>query len=173
MKTEALEVLKNRRAIRRYKSEQVSREELEAVLEAGTYAPTGVGTQGVQIIAVQSPEYLARVKALNASVLGRDGDPYYGAPTIILVLETEECKTHTLDGAAACTNMLNAAYAVGLGSCWIHRCREMFESEEGKQLLKEWGLSENMTGVASLALGYADCEQPKPKPRREGYAIIV
>ncbi len=173
MKTEALEVLKNRRAIRKYKAEQITKEELDAVLEAGTYAPTGVGTQGVQIIAVQSPEYLAKVKALNAGVLDRDGDPYYGAPTVVLVLETSECKTHVLDGAAACTNMLNAAYAAGLGSCWIHRCKEMFESEEGKALLREWGLPDDMTGVASLALGYADCEQPTPKPRREGYAVVV
>ena len=173
MKKEALEVMKNRRAIRQYRKDQISKEELAAVLEAGTYAPTGVGTQGVQIIAVQSPEYLERVKALNAGVMGRDGDPYYGAPTVILVLETSECKTHTVDGAAACMNMLNAAYAVGLGSCWIHRCREMFESEEGKQLLREWGLSDDMTGVASLALGYADCEHPAAKPRRAGYAIVV
>ena len=173
MKEEALEVLKNRRAIRRYKPDQITKEELDAVLEAGTYAPTGVGTQGVQIIAVQSPEYLAKVKAMNAAVLGRDGDPYYGAPTVVLVLETSACRTHTLDGAAVCTNMLNAAYAVGLGSCWIHRCKEMFESEEGKQLLREWGLDDDMVGVASLALGYPDCEHPVPKPRREGYAIVV
>ena len=168
MKTEALEVLKNRRAIRRYKSEQVSREELEAVLEAGTYAPTGVGTQGVQIIAVQSPEYLARVKALNASVLGRDGDPYYGAPTIILVLETEECKTHTLDGAAACTNMLNAAYAAGLGSCWIHRAKEVFEDEEGRAILREIGIPDEYEGIGNLVLGYAAVENKAVPERREG-----
>ena len=170
---EALEALKNRRAIRKFKAEQVRKEELDAVLEAGTFAPTGVGTQGVQIIAVQSPEYVARVDALNAKVIGKDIHPYYGAPTIILILETEACVTHELDGAAVCTNMLNAAYAVGLGSCWIHRCKQMFEMEEGKQLLKEWGLPENLTGVASIALGYADCEQPTPKPRREGYVVRV
>ena len=170
---EALEALKNRRAIRKFKAEQVRKEELDAVLEAGTFAPTGAGTQGVQIIAVQSPEYVARVDALNAKVIGKDIHPYYGAPTIILILETEACVTHELDGAAVCTNMLNAAYAVGLGSCWIHRCKQMFEMEEGKQLLKEWGLPENLTGVASIALGYADCEQPTPKPRREGYVVRV
>ncbi len=173
MKNEALEVLKNRRAIRKYKADQIKDEELDAVLEAGTFAPTGAGTQGVQIVAVQSPEYLKRVVALNAAILGKDTNPYYGAPTVILVLETENCKTHTYDGSAVCTNLVNAAYAVGLGSCWIHRCKEMFETEEGKQLLREWGLPENLKGVASLALGYADCPQPEPKPRREGYAIKV
>lgn len=170
---DALEVLKNRRAIRKYKPDQIKDEELQAVVEAGTFAPTGAGTQGVQIIVVQSPEYVARVDALNAKVIGKDMHPYYGAPTIILVLETAECKTHELDGAAVCTNMLNAAYATGLGSCWIHRCKQMFEMEEGKELLKEWGLPEDLTGVASLALGYADCEQPVPRPRRDGYVIKV
>lgn len=173
MKTEALEVLKNRRAIRKYKSEQITDEELNAVVEAGMFAPTGAGTQGVQIVVVQSPEYVARVDALNAKVIGKDIHPYYGAPTIILVFETEECFTHELDGAAVCTNMLNAAYAAGLGSCWIHRCKPMFELEEGKELLKEWGLPETLTGVASMALGYADCEHPVAKPRKEGYCVRV
>ena len=173
MKTEALEVLKNRRAIRKYKVDQIKEEELNAVVEAGTFAPTGAGTQGVQVVVVQTPEYRDRVAALNAKVFGKDMDPYYGAPTIILVFETPECFTHELDGAAVCTNMLNAAYAVGLGSCWIHRCKQMFEMEEGKELLKEWGLPENLVGVASMALGYADCEHPVPKPRKEGYVVRV
>ncbi|MBE6019183.1 MAG: diguanylate cyclase [Clostridiales bacterium] len=174
MKKEALEVLENRRSIRKYKAEQITDEELKAVLEAGTFAPTGGGTQGVQIVAVQSPEYVARVDALNAKVIGKeDIHPYYGAPTIILVFETAECFTHELDGAAVCTNMVNAAYAAGLGSCWINRCKQMFELEEGKALLKEWGLPEDLSGVASMSLGYADCEQPVPKPRKEGYFVIV
>ena len=173
MKTEALEVLKNRRAIRKFKADQITEEELNAVVEAGTFAPTGGGTQGVQIVVVQSPEYVAKVDALNAKVIGKDMHPYYGAPTIILVFETEESFTHELDGAAVCTNMLNAAYAAGLGSCWIHRCKPMFEMEEGKELLREWGLPENLTGVASMALGYADCEQPAAKPRKEGYVVRV
>ena len=148
MKNEALEVLRNRRAIRKYKADQITDEELQVVLEAGTFAPTGGGTQGVQIVAVQSPEYVARVDALNAKVIGKDMHPYYGAPTIVLVLETADSFTHELDGASVCTNMLNAAYAAGLGSCWIHRCKQMFEMEEGKELLKEWGLPEDLVGVA-------------------------
>ena len=174
MKLEALEVLKNRRAIRAYKPDQITDEELNAVLEAGTYAPTGAGTQGVQIVAVQSPENVAAVDALNAKVLNNPkAHPYYGAPTIILVFETEACFTHELDGAAVCTNMLNAAYAVGLGSCWIHRCKQMFELPEGKALLKQWGLPETLTGVASIALGYAACEQPAAKPRKADYIVRV
>ena len=174
MKTEALEVLKNRRAIRKFKPDQVGEDELNAVLEAGTFAPTGGGTQGVQIVAVQTPEYVAAVDALNAKVLGKpEMHPYYGAPTIILIFETEKSFTHELDGAAVCTNMVNAAYAAGLGSCWIHRCKQMFEMEEGKELLRKWGLPDNLTGVASIALGYADCEQPEAKPRKADYVVRV
>ena len=170
MKMEALEVLKERRSVRAFKPEQISDEALNAVLEAGTYAPTGKGTQAVKIVAVQSPEYVARVDALNAKVLNSPGaHPYYGAPTILLIFETPECVTPTLDGAAVCTNLLNAAYAAGLGSCWINRCQYMFALPEGKALLKEWGLPEDLTGVASIALGYADCELPKPKPRKADY----
>ena len=174
VKEEALEVLKNRRAIRKFKAEQIREEELQMVLEAGTFAPTGAGTQGVQIVAVQSPENVAAVDALNAKVLDNpSAHPYYGAPTILLIFETEACRTHELDGAAVCTNMLNAAYAVGLGSCWIHRCKQMFELEEGKELLRKWGLPETLSGVASIALGYADCEHPQAKPRKEDYVVRV
>jgi len=174
MNREMLEALKSRRAIRRYKPEQVREEELLAVLEAGTYAPTGTGSQGVQIVVVQKPEDLAAVNALNAKILGNpDAKPYYGAPTILLIFETAQCVTHELDGAAVCTTLLNAAYASGLGSCWIHRCKQMFETDEGKALLRKWGLPETLTGVASIALGYADGPSPAPKPRKADYIVRV
>ena len=174
METEALEVLKNRRAIRKFKPEQITEEELQAVVEAGTYAPTGGGKQGVQIVVVQKPEDVAEVNRLNGAVMGNpNGKPYYGAPTILLVFETEDCMTHELDGAAVCTNLLNAAYAVGLGSCWIHRTKQAFASDEGKALLRKWGLSETLVGVASVALGYADGDAPQPKPRKADYVVRV
>ena len=101
--------------------------------------------------------------------------PYYGAPTIILIFSTDLAFNEflgNLDAASVCTNMLNAAYAVGLGSCWIHRCHEIFSQEGGKELLKKWGITENVRGVASIALGYADMEGVA-KPRREGYVKKV
>lgn len=174
MYKEALEVMKNRRAIRKFKPEQIADAELQAVVEAGTYAPTGGGTQGVQIVAVQTPECVAAVDALNAKIMGKpDAHPYYGAPTILLIFETDQCFTRELDGAAVCTNMVNAAYAVGLGSCWIHRCKQMFQTDEGKALLKQWGLPETLEGVASIALGYADCALPEAKPRKADYCVRV
>lgn len=172
MKNEAIEVLRSRRAIRKFKSGQISDEELLTVLEAGTYAPTARGMQTPVIIAVQKPEDRQAVSALNAKILGSDSDPYYGAPTVILVLAADD-RFAELNGAAVTTNMVNAAHAVGLGSCWIHRPNEMFKTDEGKALLKKWGMDENLVGVASVAIGYADCEAPAPKPRKENYFTII
>ena len=172
MKNEAIDVLMNRRAIRRFKAEQITGEHLRTVLEAGTYAPTARGMQTPVIVAVQNPDDRRDVSELNAKIQGSDADPYYGAPTIILVL-AEDDRFAELNGAAVTTNMLNAAYAVGLGSCWIHRPNEMFRTGEGKALLKKWGMEENLVGVASIALGYADCDAPAPKPRKENYYTII
>ena len=172
MKQEALEVLRNRRSIRKFKSEQIKDEELDLVLEAGKYAPTAMGLQSPLIVAVQNKEDVALIDHLSASIMGRgDSGAYYGAPTIILVFSTSLARNELLahmDAASVTTNMLNAAYALGLGSCWIHRAHEIFSSEEGKALLKKWGIEEPVQGVASIALGYADMPQPEPKPRREG-----
>ena len=174
MKKEALEVLKNRRAIRKFKPEQIKDEELDAVLEAGTYAPTGMGLQTPLIVSIQNKEDIATLNKLSAQIMNREGmtTPYYGAPTIIIVFATDRAKNEflgTLDAASVTVNMLNAAYAVGLGSCWIHRAKEIFELDEGKALLKKWGITEPVRGVASIALGYEDMPHPAPKERREGY----
>lgn len=178
MKIEALEVLKNRRAIRKFKPEQIKDEELDLVLEAGTYAPTAMGMQSPLIVAVQNKEDVEELNKLSAKIMNRPGvtEPYYGAPTIVLILSTDIARTEelgTLDAAAVCTNMLNAAYAVGLGSVWIHRAHEIFDTEEGKALLNKWGIKEHVRGVASIALGYADMPNPEPKPRREGYVVKI
>ena len=172
MKNEAIEVLMNRRAIRKYKSEQIDDAALKTILDAGTYAPTARGMQRPVIVAVQNKAKRDEVAALNAAVMGGTGDPYYGAPTIILVLAPDD-EFGPLDASAVIDNMLNAAYACGLGSCWIHRARAMFDTSEGKALLRAWGLDESLRGVASMALGYADCEQPSPAPRKENYYTII
>lgn len=176
MKQEALEVLYNRRSIRQFKPEQIKDEELDAVLKAGIYAPTGRGLQTPLIVAVQNKEDVETLNRLSAEIMGREGKPYYGAPTIILVFYTNRAMNEMfgiIDASAATTNMLNAAYAIGLGSCWIHRCHEIFEGDEGKVLLKKWKIEEPVVGVASIALGYADMPNPEPKPRREGYIVKI
>lgn len=176
MKTEVFEVMKTRRAIRKFKPEQITEEELNAVLECGTYAPTSRGLQSPVIIVVQEAEQRARLEALNAVYSASQSHPYYNAPTILLILYTDAAPSEEngiLDCGAVCTNMLNAATAAGLGACWIHRCKPMFESAEGKALLKEWGLPENLRGVASIALGYIDGDIPVPKERKADYIVRV
>lgn len=179
---DALEVLYNRRAIRKFKSEQIKDEDLDAILKAGTFAPTGMGLQSPLIVSIQNPEDVATLNRLSLQIMNanggprREGLPYYGAPTIILIFYTERAKSDyfgILDSASVCTNMLNAAYALGLGTCWIHRCKEVFELEEGKALLKKWNIVEKVVGVASIALGYPDMPNPEPRPRREGYVIKI
>ena len=172
MKKEAIEVLMNRRAIRKFKSEQITDAELLTVLDAGTYAPTGRNMQTPWIIAIQNKEERDAVSKLNAQIMGSDKDPYYGAPTIIIVVAPDDI-FGTINSSAVLTNMVNAAYAAGLGSCWIHRPEQMFQTEEGKAMLAKWGIPEGMKGVGSIALGYADMEHPIAPPRKENYYRII
>ena len=168
-----LQCIRTRRSIRTFASRQVEKEALEAVLEAGTWAPTGQGKQSPVIIAVQDPKTRAQLVRMNAEVMGRDSDPYYGAPTLILVLADPAVTTWIEDGSCVLNTMLLAAHAVGLGGVWIHRERQMFDGEEGKALLKTWGLDPTLRGVGAIALGYPQTEAPQPKPRKENYIIRI
>lgn len=172
MKNEAIEVLMNRRSVRKFKSEQITDEELKIVLEAGIYAPTGRNRQNPFIVAVQDKATRDKIAELSAQVGKYTTDPYYGAPTIIVVLAPDD-QFGPLEAGGMETNMLNAAYACGLGSCWIHRAYDIFAMEEGKAMLRDWGLDENLSGFCTIALGYADCEHPAPLPRKEGYYRII
>ena len=173
MNTEGLEMLKHRRSVRKFQTKQIETEILNQILEAGTYAPTANGKQQPVIIAVQNADTVMKIDNINAKFRKGQEHPYYGAPTIILVLSNPETIAPVEDGCLVAGNIMNAAYAAGVGSCWIHFCREMFETEDGKNLLKQWGLPENMVGVSSIALGYPDCELPKPLPRKKDYIIHV
>ena len=169
MDNETLKNLRERRSIRRYKKEQITEEQLNAILEAGTYAPTGMGAQSPLILVIQDAAVIAKLSGLNATVMGTDSDPFYGAPTLLVVLANRERSTCVEDGSLVMGNLMNAAHAVGVDSCWIHRARETFASEEGKALLKEWGLSENYIGIGNCILGYRDCDYPEAKPRKADY----
>ncbi|MDR3296573.1 MAG: nitroreductase family protein [Clostridiales Family XIII bacterium] len=168
-----LDFLKSRRSTRKFKSEQISDEILEAVLEAGTYAPTGKGAQCPVIVAVQDPETHGQLIRMNARILGSNGDPYYGAPTILVILAPKTSHTYIEDASCVNTYLQLAAHAAGLGSVWVHREKEMFETEGGKALLKKWGLSEDMVGIGAVALGYADCDPPAPAVRKKDYVIRI
>ena len=172
MTNQVLEALKNRRSIRKYKIEQIKDEELNAVLEAGTYAPTGTGTQSPLMVVVQDKGTIARLSKMNAAFTADpDGDPFYGAPTVVIVLADSTNRNGFADGCLVMGNLMNAAYSIGLGSCWINRAREMFDTAEGRKMLRGWGVEDKYVGVGSCILGYADCPHPEAKPRKEGYVI--
>ena len=167
-----LENLKERRSIRKYKPEQVSDAHLDAILEAGLYAASGMNTQNTIMVAVRDQQTRDQLSRMNAAVMGSTADPFYGAPCVVVVLVEPERYTAVEDGALVMGNLMQAAHDIGVGSCWIHRARQMFESEEGKALLRKWGLREDLLGVGNCILGYAE-DVPAPKPRREGRIVKV
>lgn len=150
---EIIQCLKDRRSVRKYKKEQVKEEQLTQILEAGTYAPTGMGMQSPIMVVVQDAETIAKLSKLNAAVMGVTSDPFYGAPTVIVVLAEQSRGTCVEDGSLVMGNLMNAAYAVGVDSCWIHRAREVFASEEGKALLAQWGIEGDYIGIGHCILG--------------------
>lgn len=173
MDNKFLEIIKTRRSCRKFESRQIADDELEAVLEAGTYAPSAHGSQDGFIVAVQEKEMMERISAMNARVMGVESDPFYNAPTYILVFAPAESQNALQDGSCILENMMLAAHAIGLGTCWINREREMFATDEGKDLMKEMGLPDGLMGVGALATGYPAAPGHPAKPRKEGYVRII
>ena len=166
---ETLITLKKRRSCRKYRPELSEEEKLNAIIEAGTYAATGMGRQSPIIIAVTDREMRDRLSKMNAAVIGADIDPFYGAPELLIVLADRNIPTHVYDGSLVLGNMMNAAADLGVASCWIHRAKEEFDSEEGKAILKDLGIEGDYEGIGHLILGYAVNPAPKAAPRKEGY----
>ena len=146
--------------------------QLVAVLHDGCIGaqPDDIGHIG-HIAAVQEEKMMKKIVRMNAAVMGAESNPYYGAPTVILVFAPKDRNTYIEDGSCVLDTMMLAAHSIGLASRWIHREREMFETEEGRELMKKWGIPENFAGIGALALGYADCEIPEPPARKEGRII--
>lgn len=167
-----IEDIMTRRSVRKYKPEQITRDELDIVLNAGVAAPTAKNLQSPIIVAVQNREEIAHLSKLNAAVMNIDADPFYGAPTVLIILADAHNPNAVPDGALVMGNLLNAAHAIGLGSCWINRAREVFASDEGKALLKKWGIEGDYIGVGNCILGYPD-EEPEMKPRKDNYVYYV
>ncbi len=170
---ETLQTLMNRRSIRKFKAEQIKDEELKCIIEAGLYAPSAKAQQPWKLVVVQSDEQRQKVSALNRQVRGGVNDPYYSCPTIILVFAEKNAIAPLCDASLCICNMMNAAFSLGIGTCWIHGEKEMFETEEGKTLMSQWGVGDEYIGVGSIAVGYADCEVPKASPRREDRVIYL
>ena len=173
MEINFLDIIRTRRSCRSYKQQQITDEQLNVVLEAGTYAPTSRGLQSPFIVAIQNKDLLKQLAEMNAEVMGATTNPYYDAPTYILVFVPDGFANGVYDAALVLENMMLAAHAQGLGSCWIHREREMFATEEGKELMKQWGLPDGLVGIGALALGYPEGEPAPAKPRKEGYTRVI
>ena len=168
---ETISCLLNRRSVRAYRPEQIKPEELEAILQAGLYAPSAMNLQSPIMLVIQDRETISMLSRLNAMVMGRDTDPFYGAPTVIVVLADKNAPNHVQDASLVMGNLMNAAFSLGVDSCWINRAREVFEMPEARALLREKGISDDYVGVGNCILGYRSGELPAAPPRREGRII--
>ena len=169
---ETIEVLKTRRSIRAFKEEQIKEEELNQILEAGMYAPSAMGLQTAIMVVIQDKNLINKIGKMNASFTKHpDKDPFFGAPTIVIVLGDSTQKNYVQDGSLVMGNLMNAAHALEVDSCWINRAKEVFDTQEGKALLKAWGIDEKYAGIGNCILGYRDSEYPEPVERKENYII--
>lgn len=169
---EIIQSMITRRSIKKYKPDRVPREMLDQILKAGTYAACGMGRQSPIIIAVTDKTVRDELSALNAKVMGASGDPFYGAPAVLIVLADKSIPTHVYDGSLVMGNLMNAAHALGLGSCWIHRAKETFELPEGKALLNKLGITGDYEGIGNCIVGYP-AEKKEAKPRKENYIYYI
>lgn len=171
--SEVINNMKTRRSIRKYKPDMIPEDMLNRIIEAGTYAATGMGKQSPIIIAVTNKEIRDKFSKMNAEIMGVDSDPFYGAPVVLIVLADKARLTYVYDGSLVMGNLMLAAHAEGIGSCWIHRAKEEFESAEGKAFLKSLGIEGDYEGIGHCVLGYTDGEEPKAMPRKENYVYCV
>ena len=171
---EIIQAMKERRSIRKFKPDMIPMEKIKRIAEAGTYAATGRGRQAPIIIAVTDKTLRDRLSRMNASFFGVESDPFYGAPVVLIVLaDRSVAHTYLYDGSLVMGNLMLAAYSEGIGSCWIHRAREEFETEEGKEILRSLGIEGDFEGIGHCILGYPDCALPDPAPRKENYIYYV
>ena len=169
------EAIINRRSVRKYKTDMIPRDIIERIVEAGTYAANGRGHQASIILAVTNKELRDKLSEMNRKIGGWDEgfDPFYGAPVVLVVLAEKDWPTHVYDGSLVMGNLMLEADALGIGSCWIHRAKEEFESEEGKEILKSLGIEGDYEGIGHCILGYADGPAPKAAPRKDSYVYHI
>ena len=170
---EVLNALTQRRSIRRYKADMPSKEDIQKIVEAGLYAPSGKGLQSSLVVAITDKGLRDRLMEMNRKIGGwAEGfDPFYGAPVVLLVLSDKSSYNHVYDGSLTMGNMMLAAHALGLGSCWINRAREEFESDEGRAILRELGIEGDWEGIGHCIVGYIDGDAPQPAPRKAGRVV--
>ncbi len=174
MNQAAYDCILSRRSIKKYKPDAVSKEALDRILQAGTFAATGRNLQSPIILAVTNKKLRDQLSAMNARIMGREGtDPFYGAPVVLVVLADRNISTHVYDGSLVMGNLLLAAHAEGLGACWIHRAKEEFDSEEGKEILASLGITGDYEGIGHCIVGYPEAEPSAPPERKKNYIYHI
>lgn len=165
-----LEQMKTRRSIRRYKPDPIPQSVMDQILEAGLYAANGMGYQNTILIQISDRSLRTEISRRNREIGGwaEDFDPFYGAPEMIIVLSKKDWRNRVYDGSLVMGNLMLAAHELGLGSCWIHRAKEEFESDWGKELLRSLGITEEYEGIGHCALGYPEGDLPEAAPRKPG-----
>lgn len=173
--SEVLDKIKSRRSIRKYKPDFVPQELLDQIIEAGTYAASGMDKQNTIMIQVTNQKLRDEIAAMNCQIGGwKEGfDPFYGAPAMIIVLAKKNWRNRVYDGSLVMGNLMLAAHELGLGSCWIHRAKEEFETEWGRELLKSLGIKEEYEGIGHCALGYIEGEEPKTPIRKANRVFVI
>ncbi len=170
---DVVKTLLERRSVRKFKKDQVPMEDLEVILKCGEYAPNGKSKQSAKIVVIRDRELIEEIAKVNASFVNKEGlNPFYEAPTLLIVFANKNVSTYMQDGSAVIMNMLNAAFSLGIDSCWIHRAKETFETEFGQKLMQKWGLTDDYEGIGNVVLGYRDMILPPAAPRKEDYVIF-
>ena len=188
-----MDIIKARHSIRKYTDQQISREDLEKILEAGNYAPNAGGGQRSMMVAVHNREMAAKLGRMNLAKFNLSNlagsyvskeqpsviddssikNGFYDAPTVVCIFCQKNFMFKTADAFCMAENMILQATELGIASCIISRGEETFDCEEGRKLLQKWNVPDNYSCQAFVILGYIDGEQPKSKPRRENRVIIV
>ena len=170
---EVLKAIKERRSTKNFKSDMVPMEIIDQICEAGKWAANGKGAQAGMIVAVTDKETRDKLSHLNAAVMGADTDPFYGAPVVLVVLADKSVPTYVYDGSLVMGNLMLAAHSLSVGSCWIHRAKQVFDSEEGKAILASLGVEGEWEGVGNCVIGYPAGEPKEPKPRKENWVYKI
>ena len=169
---QTIKTLTERRSVRKFTDKPISKEDIELILKAGVYAPTGRNTRDTLFLVVTQKELISKLSKMNAAVMGSENDPFYGAPAVIVVFADRNRTTTVEDGSCAMANLMNAAFSLGIDSCWIHRAREVFESEEGREIARSLGIPDEYIGIGNCILGYRDCELPTPVERTQPIIFV-
>lgn len=172
---EVLEAMKNRRSLRKFKPNMVEQDKINQIIEAGLYAASGMNRQETKIIAIKNKDFRDKLSAVNAKIMGQpEGtDPFYGAPVVLIVLANKNCSTGIYDGSLVMGNLMLAAHALGISSCWIHRAKEEFDMPEYKEWLKSLGIDGEWEGIGHCILGYADSAEPSAPARKENRVYYI